>query len=174
MKMTTKRLTRAGTIAALYAALTYAFVPFAFGGLQIRPAEALCLLPLFFPEAIPALAVGCMLSNLTSPYVLYDLPIGSLATLIAATCTYLIGRLLKKEGARIVLGGVFPVLINALVLPCVILLLGGGGSAPSVAIAYCTLATSIAASEALWVYGLGTPLYFTVKRLQKRNGFLAD
>ena len=47
---TTKRLCRAGLVAALYVALIYAFSPFAFGlGLiQIRPAEALCILPLFF------------------------------------------------------------------------------------------------------------------------------
>ena len=63
----TKRLCRAGVIAALYVALTYAFAPFAFGAFQVRPAEALCILPLFFPEAVPALYVGCILSNLASP-----------------------------------------------------------------------------------------------------------
>jgi uncharacterized membrane protein len=76
MKISTKRLCRAGVIAALYAALTYAFAPVAFGSLQIRPAEALCILPLFFVEAIPALYVGCLLANLTSPFLLYDLLLG--------------------------------------------------------------------------------------------------
>ena len=77
---TTKRLCRAGIIAALYMALTYVFAPFAFGPLQIRPAEALCILAVIYPEAIPALYVGCMLSNLASPYFVYDVFIGSLAT----------------------------------------------------------------------------------------------
>ena len=94
---TTKRLCRAGIIAALYAALTYAFAPFAFGPFQIRPAEALCILAAFFPEAIPALWIGCMLSNLASPYFVYDVLIGSLATLLAAFISYLVGRFLKKE-----------------------------------------------------------------------------
>ncbi len=175
MKLTTKRLCRAGTIAALYTALTYAFTPFAFGGLQIRPAEALCLLPLFFPEAVPALLVGCALSNLPSPYFFYDVILGSLATLSAACLTYLIGKLFKKDGLRVALGGIFPVLINALVLPCIILLLSGeGGSAPSLAIAYCALAASIAVSQSLWVYGLGIPLYYTVKRLRARSKFLTE
>ena len=87
----TKRLCRAGVIAALYVATTYAFMPFAFGPLQIRPAEALCILPLFFVEAVPALYVGCMLSNLVSPFFLYDVLIGSLATLLAALVTYMVG-----------------------------------------------------------------------------------
>ena len=71
-KITTKRICRAGVIAALYAALTYAFAPVAFGSFQIRPAEALCILPLFFVEAIPALYIGCMLSNLASPFFFYE------------------------------------------------------------------------------------------------------
>ncbi len=170
MKMTTKRLTRAGIIAALYTALTYAFAPFAFGGLQVRPAEALCLLPLFFPEAIPALTVGCLLSNLSSPYFFYDLPLGSLATLLAATCTYFIGRITKKEGGRIFLGGLFPVLCNALLLPLVILLMTAeGGSGSALITAYFLLAGSVALCECVWVYGLGIPLYFAVKRLRSRS-----
>ena len=74
---TTKRLCRAGVIAALYVALTYAFGAIAYSGfLEIRPAEALTVLPLFFPEAVPALWIGCMLANLGSPFIMYDVPIG--------------------------------------------------------------------------------------------------
>ncbi len=170
MKISTKRLTRAGIIAALYTALTYAFAPFAFGGLQVRPAEALCLLPLFFPEAIPALTVGCLLSNLPSPYFFYDVLFGSLATLLAALCTYFIGRLIKNEGGRILLGGLFPVLINALILPFVILFLSAdGGSFTSLAVAYFLLAGSVALCQCVWVYGLGIPLYYAVKRLRNHD-----
>ncbi len=166
MTTLTKRLTRAGVIAALYTALTYAFAPFAFGGLQVRPAEALCLLPLFFPEAIPALTVGCMLSNLSSPYFFYDVIFGSLATLLAASGTYLIGKLFKKEGWRIPLGGVFPVLVNALILPYIILFLSDATPTTSLTVAYFALAGSVALCQCVWVYGLGIPLYYAVKRLQ--------
>ena len=99
---TTKRLCRAGVIAALYVALTYVFMPFAFGPFQIRPAEAFCILPLFFPEAVPALYVGCILSNLASPYVLFDALLGSFATLLAAFGTYMVGGFFKKEAWKIV------------------------------------------------------------------------
>ena len=112
---TTKRLCRAGIIAALYVALTYAFAPFAFGPFQIRPAEALCILPVFFPEAVPALYIGCMLSNLASPYFVFDVFLGSLATLLAALASYLVGRFLKKEPFKMLLCGFFPVFFNALI-----------------------------------------------------------
>ena len=89
-KLTTKMLCRAGIIAALYVALTYAFGALAYNGfLQIRPAEALTILPLFFPEAIPALYIGCMLSNIASPFWVYDVFVGSLATLAAAVGPFL-------------------------------------------------------------------------------------
>ena len=88
---TAKRLCRAGIIAALYVALTYAFGALSYQGfVQIRPAEALCILPLFFPEAVPALYIGCMLANVASPFWIYDVFIGSLATLFAAVGTWLI------------------------------------------------------------------------------------
>ena len=56
---TTKRICRAGIIAALYVALTWSFGQLSVQGLlQIRPGEALTVLPLFYVEAIPALVVG--------------------------------------------------------------------------------------------------------------------
>ena len=165
-KITTKRLCRAGIIAALYVALTYAFAPFAFGPLQIRPAEALCILALIYPEAIPALYVGCMLSNLASPFFIFDVFLGSLATLSAAFVTYLVGRFIKKTPVKLILGGLPPVLFNAAIIPLIIVFLCGGGEGFSSAlIAYFTYAGSIALTQAVWVYGLGVPLYFTVKKL---------
>jgi len=168
---TTKRLCRAGVIAALYVALTYAFGGLSYGGfLQIRPAEALCVLPLFFVEAIPALYVGCMLSNLTSPFLFYDVVLGSLATLVAAFITYLVGAFFKNRGARLVLGGLPPVLFNALVIPLIIVFLcGDTGSAQTLTGAYFFFVGSMLLTQSVWVYGLGIPLYFVVERIEKRS-----
>ena len=170
----TKRLCRAGIIAALYVALTYAFMPFAFGPIQIRPAEALCLLPLFFVEAVPALWIGCMLSNLASPYFLYDVLFGSLATLFASLATYMVGVFIKKDGVRFTVGGIFPILFNALIIPAILVFLYEEGG-DSLWISYITFAGSIALTEAIWVYALGAPLYSTIKRLKRRRiRFLED
>lgn len=173
---TTKRLCRAGIISALYVALTYAFMPFAFGPFQIRPAEALCILPLFYIEAVPALWIGCMLSNLGSPFFVYDVLIGSLATLLAAFATYMVGAFIKKDGIRFAVGGIFPVLLNALIIPFIIVFLCGGGEEySSIAVAYFTYAGSIALTETVWVYALGAPIYSTIKRLREKSiRFLTD
>ena len=170
--LSTKKLCRAGIIAALYVALTYAFAPFAFGPLQIRPAEALCILPLFFPEAIPALFIGCILSNLASPFLFYDVVFGGLATLLAALNTYVFGSLMKKRFAKLLVGGIFPVLFNSLIIPFVIVFLCGEGTDSSIWTLYFSYMGSIAFTEAIWVYGLGSPIYFTIQRLQNNGKFL--
>ena len=181
---TTKRICRAGVIAALYVALCYAFMPVAYGGiLQIRPAEALCILPLFFPEAVPALYIGCMLANLTSPMLIYDVFLGSLATLVAATLTGIVGYLMRNKDsvgahvARIGIGGFFPVVANAFIIPLIIVFLCGDLSATellgwgesTVTFAYWANCISLLITEAVWVYALGTPVYFFVLRMRKRG-----
>lgn len=166
---TTKRLCRAGVISALYVVLTYAFSTFAFGPFQVRPAEALSILPLFFPEAVPALFIGCMLSNLLSAYTVYDVVFGSLASLVAGLCTYAVGKCFKKDGVKIALGGLFPVIINAIVIPLIIVFLcGDTGGYGGVWTAYFTMVAIFLGTQTIWVYGLGTPLYFAVKRIWKK------
>ena len=64
MKLTTRRLVRGALIAALYAVLCMAFFSISYGDVQFRISEALTVLPLLMPEAIPGLLVGCLLSNL--------------------------------------------------------------------------------------------------------------
>lgn len=178
---TTKRICRAGVIAALYVAMTYAFGVLSFQGLlQVRPAEALTILPLFFPEAVPALWIGCMLANLASPFLAYDVPIGGLATLVAALGTYGIGRLIKydKEMSKlrkalnvllVVVGGLIPILVNAFVVPGIIIATGGDVDFESPIIAYWYFFASMCATESLWIYGLGIPLYYSILALQKKG-----
>ena len=57
-------IVRSAVIAALYAALTLALYPISFGAVQFRVSEALTLLPIVMPEAIPGLFVGCLVSNM--------------------------------------------------------------------------------------------------------------
>ncbi len=174
MKLSTKRLCRAGIIAALYALCTYAFAPLAFGPFQLRPAEAFCLLALLYPEAIPALFIGCALSNLASPYAFYDVLIGSTVTLISTFIAYLVGGKIKNTPLSIFVGGLFPVILNAAILPLVLVFLYGEITTTAFA-AYCTFAFSILITQSLSVYALGAPLYLAVARLRKKGlRFLCD
>ena len=91
-RMTLRELTLAAVLAAVYAALTL-FLPIPqYGYIQVRVAEALTVLPFFFPAATPGLFVGCVIANLFSPFVL-DVVFGSAATLLACLWT---GRLRSR------------------------------------------------------------------------------
>ena len=165
----TAKLCRAGVVAALYITLTYAFAPVAFGPLQIRPAEALCILPLLFAESVWALFVGCFLSNLLmSPYAIFDAIFGSIATLLAAFCTFYIGKKAKTDKAKLILGGIPPVLFNTLVIPLVIVFLSGDSAAnETLFVTYLSIAFSIFLTETVCVYGFGIPLYNAIIKNSK-------
>lgn len=86
---TTRSITLSAAIAALYAALTLLLAPISYGDWQCRVSEALTMLPLLMPQAIPGLFVGCVLANLLGPSAgITDIVFGSLATLIAAISTW--------------------------------------------------------------------------------------
>lgn len=85
-KFTTRDLTFAAILAAVYAALTVALPIPQYAGIQCRLSEALTVLPFFFPAATPGLVVGCFIANLFSPYSL-DVVFGTAATLLACLIT---------------------------------------------------------------------------------------
>ena len=107
-------LAQGAMIAAIYVALTYAFAPISFAAMQVRIAEALTILPVFTPAAIPGLFVGCVLGNLLGGAVVPDIIFGSLATLAGAFFTW------KLRHAHPLLYPVPPILANVLVVPFVL------------------------------------------------------
>ena len=91
MKKTNVRsITYAAIIAALYVVLTFVAnsMGLASGAIQVRISEALTILPLFTPAAIPGLFVGCLISNIIAGGVIWDIIFGSIATLLGAIGTY--------------------------------------------------------------------------------------
>lgn len=116
--MRTKRvtfITQAAMIAAIYVVLTLFVSAFnlASGAIQIRISEALTILPAFTPAAIPGLFIGCLISNLISGCMLWDIVFGSLATLIGALGSYL----LRKWKYAV---PVPPILANTIIIPFVL------------------------------------------------------
>ena len=98
MNQRTKAITHASVIGAMYFALTHLqnlLIPgSATWVIQFRASEALCVLALFTPAAVPGLTVGCLLFNLSFAGALpLDWLAGSLATLLAAGSMRLMRRL---------------------------------------------------------------------------------
>ena len=107
------RAAQGAALAALYVVLTLLFAPISFGEMQVRVAEALTILPLFTPAAVPGLFLGCLLANILGGAIVYDVIFGSLATLIGAV----LGYLLRKNRWLVPLP---TVLANALIVPFVL------------------------------------------------------
>lgn len=116
--MRTKRvtfITQASMIAALYVVLTVFVSAFnlASGAIQFRISEALTILPAFTPAGIPGLFIGCIISNLITGSLPFDVIFGSLATLLGALGTYGLRR--WKWAAP-----VSPILANTVIVPFVL------------------------------------------------------
>lgn len=105
---------QAALIAAVYVALTEVFAPISFGEIQVRISEALTILPLFTPAAIPGLFIGCLIGNFLGGAVVPDIIFGSIATLIGALGT----RALRNTTPYTAV--IPPIVANALIVPFVL------------------------------------------------------
>ena len=111
------RLTFAALVAAVYAVLTISTGAFAYGPIQFRIAEALCILPFFLPFTAWGLFVGCILANLMSPVGVMDVVFGSLATLGCCLCAAAIGRGWDgKSWGKCIAACLMPVVWNAVII----------------------------------------------------------
>ena len=145
-------LTQAAMIAAIYVVLTYVFAPFSFGEVQVRIAEALTILPVFTPAAIPGLFVGCLIGNILGGAILPDIIFGSLATLIGAFFTY------QLRDKNRFLAPLPPIAANTIVVPFV-LRYGYGVALP---IPFMMLTVGV--GEVLSCGVLGMVLYFALRK----------
>lgn len=165
MKKSTRFLTHAAIIAAAYLVMThlqYILLPQTVSGMiQFRASEGLMVLAFFTPAAVPGLAVGCLLFNITSAAVLpLDFLVGSLATLLAAEGMWLTRRLRIKEFP--LTGLLLPALFNGLLVGWELAVYVGGG--------FWLNAVYVAIGEAAVLLTLGSLLYAALRRrgLHKR------
>ena len=160
-KFTVRELTLAAMTAAVYAVLGYFGDIFGltFGAVQFRFAEALTVLPFLFPATAPGLALGCLITNLLSPFGPVDIIFGTLATAIAA---YLTTKMPKWY-----LAALPPILVNALILPPMWAWAETGGLSGAFWSALGLNALSFIVGEAVVCYVLGTLL---LRLLPKVNG----
>ena len=162
-------------LAALYAALTLLLPFISYGPVQFRISEAVCVLAVLTPAAVPGLTVGGIIANLmalaingTGALGMLDVVFGSLATFLGALWCWKM-----RERPKLALLG--PVIANALIVPAYLpLLLQGLGyyTIPFTSIAldglylpmylFGVVATGL--GEALVIYVLGLPLLSALKR----------
>lgn len=151
-------LTQAALIAALYAGLTHLqnlLIPgSATWAIQFRASEALCVLALFTPAAIPGLTVGCMVFNLTYLGALpLDFVVGSLATVLAAAAMWLLRRVTVKGYPLPAM--LMPALFNAFLVGWELTAYIGGG--------FWINALYVAIGEAAVLLTLGTALFYALR-----------
>jgi len=159
-------LAQGAVIAALYAVLTYAAaaVNLAYGPVQFRFSEALTVLPVFTPAAVPGLTLGCFLSNLASPLGIVDWVFGTAATLLAALGT--------RAAAKAEIGGIPwlaplpPVLANTVIVGLEVACLSDAGFAWANFswAAFGAGALSVGLGELAVCYVLGLPLLIALKK----------
>ena len=151
----TRALARGAVIAAIYAALTLLLAPISYGEMQVRVSEALTLLPVLMPEAIPALAVGCLLANILGGCTIFDIVFGTLATLLAAICT-------RRLRHNTWLAAAMPVLFNGVIVGAVVHYC----YSPAIPLPLCML--SVAVGEAIACFVLGLLLLRALGRVPAR------
>ena len=155
----------AAVTAALYAVLTHLQNLLLPGSttwaIQFRASEAMCVLALFTPAAIPGLTIGCLLFNITYAQALpLDVLVGSLATLLSVGAMYLTRRITIKGYPAIAM--VMPALFNAVLVGWELTVYIGGG--------FWLNALYVALGELGVLLSLGSLLFFALRRrgLDKR------
>lgn len=161
-KKLTLYTTRGAIIAALYVILTElsTLIGLSSGIIQFRISEALCILPIFFPEAIPGLFIGCIVSNLLVPgIVIWDVIFGSLATLIGAIGA----RLLMNLPHKIKWVATIPTIVsNVIIVPLVLILAYG------VPDSFLFIAFTVGVGEIVCAGVGGGALYYIIKKYEKQ------
>ena len=158
MKNKSRLLAHGALIAALYVALTYfqnLLIPnSATWAIQFRASEALCVLALFTPAAIPGLTIGCLLFNISFAGALpMDPVVGTLASLLATTAMYLTRRTTIKGYPLPSL--LMPALFNALLVGWELELYIDGG--------FWMNAIYVAIGEAAVLLTLGSVLFYVIR-----------
>lgn len=161
-----KFIAQAAIIAALYAVLTYAqnlLLPGTTSmAIQFRVSEALNVLALFTPAAIPGLALGCVISNIASisQGLPLDMIFGSFATLGSAVCMYLLRKVTIKSYP--LLSMLMPAIWNGIIIGWEIEHFFIEGDFEFVG--FLTQGGFVALGELGVMLTLGSILYYTIKK----------
>lgn len=167
-----RKITTAAVVGAAYAALTILIAPIAYGPIQMRITEAMCILPFFIPSTAWGLFIGCMIANLASSAGILDVVFGSLATLLSSLCVARMGRSYREAGSRLGVPACaaacfMPVLFNG---PIVGAVLAATLTPTAFWAGFATFGLQVAFGEAVVMYLLGLPLMGVLPRIRLIHG----
>ena len=142
---------------------TFIFAPISYGAIQFRISECLCVLAFFYFEGVIGLTVGCFIANIFGNGPL-DLIFGTFATFIASLCAYKTARLIKGELLRFFVCAIYPIIINAIMVPFTFLLL------TELKELYFLSFAQVGVGQAVVILTLGLFLYLSInRRIEKRE-----
>lgn len=152
-KLTTRQIALNGVVAGLYAAVTILTASFAYGNIQFRLSECLCVLVCFEPTLTVGLTLGCLIANLFSTVSVLDIVVGTAATLLACLLTVKIQKALLVPLPTILCNAIIVGAMLAWVL-----------APESFWTSFLIFGAEVGAGEAAVLYLLGVPLYLFVKK----------
>ena len=187
--MKSKYISRVGVVAASYATATLLTMLFlgniAWGPVQFRISEALCVLALFTPAAIPGLTLGCIIANVINLLLsgmgmlgMFDVVFGSFATFLGAQWMWHF-----RKNIKLALLG--PVLANALIVPSYLPVILAGIGFYTIPFTSISLESSwflmyvfgffaVGLGEAVVMYVLGLPLQKSLAKTPLFNQRISD
>lgn len=167
INFTTKTIAVNAIIAALYAVITMLCGPLSYEFAQFRISEFMNLLVFFNPTYTIGLTLGCLIANLASMFGVYDICFGTLATLVSCLLIILFSKLVKS----LLIAGLIPCLVNAIIVPFTIYLASlGTVDAFELSSMYWIMFGWVFLGEFVCIIGIGYPLFFILKK--KGNNFM--
>lgn len=173
MNIRSKKVVVIAVIAAFYVVLTLlsSFFGLAYGPIQFRLSEALIIFAAFSYDAVIGLTLGCMLSNIASPYGIVDILVGTLATFLAAFLLKLVSSKVKSVAMKCLFATVFQALFNGTLVGIEIAMLTASGSPLSM---FAVSFIQIAIGEIAVCGLLCWPIYMLIRKNRELNRFFIN
>ena len=152
-KFSLKSIVLNAVYTALYVVLCIVFQPISYGLVQIRIAEALCIMPIFDNVAIISISLGCLISNIYNANFI-DAIFGTLATFLGLLCI----KFIKTNNFFIKM---LPTIISNTIIIPLVLKYGYGLTETPLIIS----AAYVAIGEIVAVYVLGYLLYNALNKI---------
>lgn len=145
-------------VASIYVVLTIVIQPLAYGELQFRLSEVLMLMVFFNKKYSTSMIIGCLIANLWSPYLMWDMMFGTLAT--AISCLFIV------KSKHLIVASIWPAVFNGLIVGAEIAILSN--------LNYGLCVLSVAIGEVVVVTIVGTILFSILSKNKEIINLIKD